>query len=72
MSCGEPKFGIIAQTVGAVFPLLVSPGISMTGNTDSYYVSHPTMSDHEFLLKRIEAIETRLAIIEPNQVLQDK
>lgn len=31
-----------------------------------------TESDHKILLKRIEAIEARLAIIEPNQALQDK
>jgi hypothetical protein len=68
MSCGEPNFGIIAQTIGQALP----GSVLVTGSTGATWGSIFTESDHQILLKRIEAIEARLAIIEPNQVLQDK
>lgn len=69
-AAGEPKFGIIAQDIGSVF---AGTGVTITGNMGigSVYLSD-TISNHEILLKQIEAIEARLAIIEPNQALQDK
>ena len=71
MSCGEPKYGVIAQTMGQAIPgsILVSGGM---GASATWMTPVFTESDHLILLKRIEAIEARLAIIEPNQVLQDK
>ena len=70
MSCGEPKYGIIAQTMGQAIPgsMLVSGGMGASATWAPVF----TESDHQILLKRIEAIEARLAIIEPNRVLQDK
>ena len=68
-SC-DPKYGITAQTISSVFS-----GVTITGNIgigSSYYIGHPTISDHEMLIKRIEAIEDRLLILQPNQELQDK
>lgn len=69
-SSNDPKYGITAQTVDSVFP-----GLIITGNMGigtGYYSDSPTKSDHEMLLKRIEEIEKRLFILQPNQELQDK
>lgn len=67
-ACGEPGFGIIAQTVGSVLPgSVLTSGVNGTSWSPVF-----TEFDHQKLLKRIEAIEARLAIIEPNQALQDK
>ena len=64
-ACGEPGFGIIAQTVGSVLPgSVLTSGVNGTSWSPVF-----TEFDHQKLLKRIEA---RLAIIEPNQALQDK
>lgn len=63
-ACGEPKYGIMAQTIGQVLP-----GGHIAAST---WASIYPESDNQIILKRIEAIEARLAIIEPNQVLQDK
>lgn len=68
MSCGEPNYGIIAQTVGTVLP----GAILTAGSTGASWGPIFTEPDYQILLKRIEAIEARLAIIEPNQVLQDR
>ncbi len=68
MSVGEPNYGIIAQTVGTVLP-----GVVLTaGSTGATWGPIFAESDYKILLKRIEAIEARLAIIEPNQIMQDK
>ena len=48
------------------------PGVFTANTGTTTYSPIFTESDYQILLKRIEAIEARLAIIEPNQVLQDK
>jgi len=57
-ACGEPKYGIMAQTIGQVLPA----GHIAASTWASIYPE----SDNQIILK------ARLAIIEPNQVLQDK
>jgi len=71
-SCGDPNIGVIAQTVGSAFPGSVLTAGTTGTITGSTWAPIFTVTDHEVILKRIEAIEARLAIIEPNQVLQDK
>lgn len=62
--------GSMAQAVNTAPPgsFLVSNGGLTTASSWTSF----TLTDHEILLRRIEAIEARLAIIEPNQELQDK
>ena len=54
--------------------VFTSTGLAVVGSIGATYITgtFTSQSDSQILLKRIEAIEERLAILEPNQELQEK